>query len=464
MKNPIGILGRLFSRSDAPIVTQLFTHAIGRPLLVHPALGQQLISGYLAGAVDAGGPLEASMEIASGPSGAVGESATVMRQIRVLNVSGGLVPRPVPGVCDPGPVSYAALRDRFDAALADESVAAIVLRVDSPGGLASGLFDLTDHIHANRGIKPIVAVVDDMAYSAAYAIAAACDEVWVTRTGGVGSVGAAAFHVSQAGYNKNVGLEVTPIYSGARKIDFNPHFALSDEAKASAQTELDGLRALFVTSIASYRGIDGDAVSATEAACYTGQAALDVGFADNLGTFADALASLEQRLTSDGAANAAAAGESEAAGTSETEPPADDQPPAATAAAVPPTDQAAPSAEATAAMAMAALAGAVAKAELPADLKVALIARSPQAGEAPDQAVAYASQVLDLCVAAGPGMESLAAEFVGKNLQPEIVRQQLLAAKAEDGPELLTSPPPGAAGGAVNNGRWAATIQRFGGK
>lgn len=474
MKNPIGILGRLFTRSETPLVTQLFTHVMGRPLLVHPALGQQLVGAYLAGAVEAGEPLEASMQIASGS--ASGDGSVVQRQIRVLNISGGLVPRPVPGVCDPGPASYEAIRQRFDAALADDSVAGIVLRVDSPGGLASGLFDLADHVHANRGAKPIVGVVDDMAYSAAFALVAACDEVWVSRTGGVGSVGCAAFHFSQAGYNKNIGLEVTPIYSGAHKIDFNPHFALSDEAKAGAQADVDALRELFVGSVALYRGLSADAVRATEAQCYSGQAGIDVGFATHLGTFGDAMASLESKVSGQAPADDHVDDQAD-----EIDNGGEDVPPAAvpdaTADASAPSQEAnatAPNAtgvasvpnEITAAVALAALVGAARASGLSAELQVALTARSELvgAGEAPEQALAYANSVRDLCVAAGEGMESLAANFVSRNVQLDAVRQQLLAAKAEDGPELQTSPPPGFKGGAVSNGRWAATIVRFGGK
>jgi capsid assembly protease len=471
MKNPFGALGRLFSRSESPLVTQLFTHVMGRPLLVHPALGQQLVAGYLSGAVDAGEPMVSSMQLAGGEGGPVGTGTAVVKEIRVLTISGGLVPRPIPGLCDPGPPSYAAIGQHIDAALADDTVAAIVLRVDSPGGLASGLFDLTDHIHASRGTKPIIGVVDDMAYSAAYALVAACDEIWVTRTGGVGSVGCAAFHFSQAGYNQQIGLEVTPIYSGAHKIDFNPHFPLSDAAKAMAQTDVDGLRTLFVDSVANYRGLSTDVVNGTEAQCYSGQAGIDIGFATHLGTFGDAMASLEASLTGagppadDSTADAAPPADDDVPPTADADESADDeddaqdQPSASTLQVDVELDP-----EMTSAMARGQLAVAAAASSLPSALQVALIKRPLKADQSPAEAVAYASAVQDLCAAAGPDMETLAASFITNDTQLDAVRAQLLAVKAEDGPELQTSPPPGVHGGGANAGRWAATIHRFGGK
>lgn len=468
MKNPFGVLGRLFSRSESPLVTQLFTHVMGRPLLVHPSLGQQLVAGYLSGAVDAGEPMAASMQV-GGEGGAGSASDTVMRQIRVLSISGGLVPRPIPGLCDPGPPSYAAIGQHIDAALEDDTVAAIVLRVDSPGGLASGLFDLTDHIHASRGTKPIIGVVDDMAYSAAYALVAACDEVWVSRTGGVGSVGCAAFHFSQAGYNQQIGLEVTPIYSGSHKIDFNPHFPLSEEAKALAQADVDNLRTLFVESVANYRGLSVDVVSGTEAKTFTGQAGIDLGFATHLGTFGDAMASLEASLTSpprpdDGTASDDSDADDDqppASTATDNQDPEDDQPNPEAAATSP---VAALDSEAARRVALGEFAVTVSTSTLPADLKVALIARPPKEGQSAQEAVAYAAAVNDLCAAAGPDMQTLAASFITNDTQLDAVRAQLLAVKAEDGPELQTSPPPGVHGGGANAGRWTATIHRFGGK
>ena len=84
-------------------------------------------------------------------------------------------------------MSYAAVRDTFDELLNDDAVTSIILRLDTPGGMASGCFDLVDHIFEARGRKPVYALVDDHAYSAGFALASACDEIWISRTGGVGS-------------------------------------------------------------------------------------------------------------------------------------------------------------------------------------------------------------------------------------------------------------------------------------
>lgn len=396
MKNPMTALARMFRRSENPVVTQLYTHAIGRPLLIHPAIGAQVIGAYMAGAVDGGGeivdPLSASQQ---------------SPRVAVLNISGGLVSRPMPGMCDDGPLSYEAIRDAFDASMADDSVTAIVMRMDSPGGMVSGCFDLTDHIHASRGRKPIVAVVDDMAYSAAYAIASACDEIWVSRTGGVGSIGVVAYHVDQSGLNEKVGLKVTPIYAGGHKVDFSPHAPLSDDAREREQGEVDSLYQTFVASVAAYRGMNEDDVRGTDAMTYTGAAAVSAGLADKVGTFRDALASV--MASTDESPSAIAARESAKASAEED----------------------------ARKMAVAAVADAVMAANLSPAIAVALIGSATP--ETVDARIADARAIVTICAAAKLPDEATA--YVAKGVDVETVRAQLQAVTAEDGPELSTSHP-----------------------
>jgi hypothetical protein len=104
----------------------------------------------------------------------------------------------------------------------------------------------------------------------------------------------------------------------------------------------------------------------------------------------------------------------------------------------------------------------VAKSKLPASVSLALIERGSQ-GQTPDAAIAYASSMRDICFAAG--IESVAADYIKSNTPIETARAQLIAAKAEDGPEIVT---------ALSNlagrpgdpalGMWGATIEKFGGK
>ncbi len=283
MQKPTNILARLFSRGQGgPLVSQIYSRVINRPLLVEPGMAETLIDGWLRGGVDAGQG---------------GEPRQVMEKvgnIAVLDVSGPLIARAVEDpMCGTAPVSYENLMLAFDDIEADANITHVVLRLQTPGGEASQVFDLTDRMAGMRGSKTLIAMVDDYAYSGGYGIAAACSEIWVTRTGGVGSVGVVIGHKDVSEQNAQKGVRWTYVHSGAMKVAGNPNEPLSEEARAFMQAESDRIYDLFTGSVAAYRGMEPDAVKATEAGLFFGQQAVDIGLADHVGTFRDLMAELQ---------------------------------------------------------------------------------------------------------------------------------------------------------------------------
>jgi len=193
--------------------------------------------------------------------------------------------------------NYEDVQARFDSALNDSSVDAILLEIDSPGGEAAGAFDLADRIFAARGTKPVWAMANDSAFSAAYAIGSAADKLFLTRTGGVGSIGVLAAHVDQSGYDEKQGVKVTTITAGARKNDFNAHEPLSEDAAGFLQAEVNRLYGIFVDTVARNRSLSGDAVRTTEAALFFGEDAVKAGLADGVGTVESTIRAFASTLT-----------------------------------------------------------------------------------------------------------------------------------------------------------------------
>jgi len=283
MSNPIKLLTRLFNRdSSNQVVTELYAKAMNQPLFVHPGMGEMVIQGYL----------HSDINQMKGDVGRRGENQ-VEATVGVLDISGALVARETPGPCGSGPLSYEEIKTDFDMLLADPAIKTIIGRFDTPGGMAAQNMDLSDHIYGSRGQgTKLIAMVDDMAYSAGFALASAFDEVWITRTGGVGSVGVVSYHVNQSEFNDKMGIKIEYIYAGNQKIDGNPHEALSAEAKSRFQGEVSRLYNIFTATTARNLGLSVDAVKATEAGTFHGERAVEAGFAHKLGTFSDLLQSL----------------------------------------------------------------------------------------------------------------------------------------------------------------------------
>lgn len=215
----------------------------------------------------------------------------------VIPIHGTLVRRTVGLEAESGLTSYAGLAAQLDAAIGNPEASAILLDIDSPGGESGGVFDLADRIRVASQIKPVWAVANDMAFSAAYALASAASRVYVSRTGGVGSIGVIAMHVDQSEKDAQDGVHYTAVFAGDCKNDLNPHEPISSEAHAFLKAEVNRIYGLFVETVARHRDIEPSAVRDTEAGLFFGQAAVAMGLADAVGTFDDALAQLLASLS-----------------------------------------------------------------------------------------------------------------------------------------------------------------------
>lgn len=219
----------------------------------------------------------------------------VVDGVAVISAMGGLVHRTKLAADSSLLIGYNDLAADMEDALAKADVHAIALVMDSPGGEVSGAFELAERIYAARGRKPIVAVADGMAASAAYLAASAADEVVLSATSYVGSIGVVMRHVDFSRALANDGITVSHIFAGEHKIDGNPYQPLPDAVRAALQADIEGLYQMFVQTVAKHRGMDEQAVRDTRAGVYRGVAAVAARLADRIGTVDAVVAELAAR-------------------------------------------------------------------------------------------------------------------------------------------------------------------------
>lgn len=195
-----------------------------------------------------------------------------------------------------GGVSVEKLTNDIRELLSDDSVSAIVLQIDSPGGSVNGIKELTDEIYNARGIKPIIAVADSLAASAAYSIASAADEVVVTPSGSVGSIGVYCAHMDYSKMEDQVGRKTTLISAGKYKVEGNPFEPLSESARDALQQDVDEHYRMFVDSVARNRGASSEAVrnGYGEGRVLSAEKAVAAGLADRVATLDAVIAELIQ--------------------------------------------------------------------------------------------------------------------------------------------------------------------------
>lgn len=217
--------------------------------------------------------------------------------VAVLPLFGTIFPRANLMTETSGATSAERWGAKFRAALADTNVGAIVIDVDSPGGAVQGIDELGAEIYKARGAKPIVAVANHLAASAAYWLATAADELVVAPSGEVGSIGVFAAHEDISRAEDAGGVKTTLISAGKYKVEGNPYEPLSEEARAAIQARVDEFYGMFTRAVARNRGVSADAVrdGFGEGRVVGARDAVRLGMADRVATLDEVIAGMQRR-------------------------------------------------------------------------------------------------------------------------------------------------------------------------
>jgi ClpP class serine protease len=225
---------------------------------------------------------------------------------------GAAIPPIADNVRGPGSVAIVPIRGPIDAAgygcedyesicmrVADAcatDAVCIVLDIDSPGGVVTGLFEAASQIRemCSQAGKRLVAYVSGQCCSAAYALACAAESITTCSTGLVGSIGVVDCRVDVSRSNEAAGVRYSVVSSGARKTDGHPCVAVSDGELAARQRVVDDMAGVFFAHVQSARGID---VSLQQANVYVGESARAAMLADSVLGYRDFLAALAGPVT-----------------------------------------------------------------------------------------------------------------------------------------------------------------------
>jgi ClpP class serine protease len=159
--------------------------------------------------------------------------------------------------------------------------AAVVLCIDSPGGVVSGLNETVFAMQRakRRAGIPVHVFANELAASAAYALSCVGDDITLPPSAIVGSIGVISMMVDQVGADEKDGFNVVTLTSGARKADGHPHVRIDDDAIAAEQERVDQLAVQFFALVKKARGIDAKPL---EASLYLGDKAVKAGLADDV--------------------------------------------------------------------------------------------------------------------------------------------------------------------------------------
>ncbi|WP_316206000.1 S49 family peptidase [Bradyrhizobium sp. SZCCHNR3058] len=220
------------------------------------------------------------------------ERATRRGNVAVIDVAGPLFKRANLMTTFCGATAYETVRRDLQAAMDNASVSAILLNIHSPGGEAAGVAELASAINEVRGRKRIVSYAGDQAASAAFWIGTASDEFLIGPTAALGSMGVVAGYRDTSAQDAARGIKTIEFVSSQspyKRVDLN-----TQEGRDRVQARVDAMAAVFVETVASYRGVSVEHALEHfgQGDVLIGRAAVDAGMADGIATFEQVLASL----------------------------------------------------------------------------------------------------------------------------------------------------------------------------
>ena len=215
-------------------------------------------------------------------------------KIVIVEVEGMLINARAGGFLQPTENKVSLFTQQLRKAAEDDSVKAVVLRVNSPGGTVTAtdtMYEILKEFREETG-KPVVASIQEVAASGGYYVSCGADEIVAQPTSVVGSIGVIFNAVEFSGAMRKLGITAEAIKSGPLKDMGSPFKALAKEEKDVMQGMVDEYYGRFVNVVTSNRPVvtgDERVKLATDGRVFSGQNAAALGLVDRLGRLEDAI-------------------------------------------------------------------------------------------------------------------------------------------------------------------------------
>ncbi|HKI51016.1 MAG TPA: signal peptide peptidase SppA [Geothermobacteraceae bacterium] len=186
--------------------------------------------------------------------------------------------------------SSRAVNERLIDLREDDSVKAIILRIDSPGGAVGPSQEIYTEVKRAAKVKPVVASMGSVAASGGYYIAAPAQRILANPGSITGSIGVIMEFTNIEELLGKVGLKSQVVKSGEHKDIGSPTRPMTEKDRRIIQALIDDVHRQFMTAVAEGRKMDLNKVEAlADGRVFTGNQALKAGLVDELGNLQDAI-------------------------------------------------------------------------------------------------------------------------------------------------------------------------------
>lgn len=211
-------------------------------------------------------------------------------KILLVDIS-GLISEEEEGVSgEPGLV--ARIKEELTKASKDDSIKAVILRINSPGGTVTASDIIYHEVmrYKEKNNVKVIASVMDLGASGAYYVAQSADKIVAHPTSVLGSIGVIMIKLDVEDLLGKIGVEATPIKSGDKKDMGSPFRALTSDEREIFQSVIDSMHMRFLNVIVKGRGIELERVKKiADGRIYTAEQAKALGLVDDIGYLDDAI-------------------------------------------------------------------------------------------------------------------------------------------------------------------------------
>lgn len=222
-------------------------------------------------------------------------------KVGILSISGSLVDGEASYGRYYGVVGYDDIVGAAARLYSDPDVERVLVRIDSPGGMVDGIMDAGEALKRYSQTKPTLVYTGSMAASGGYWLATSFDaEIHVGPTAQLGSIGVVSVHTDLSGAYEAMGVKKTVLRSGENKARMNSIEPLTPELKAAEERKMADVHAIFRKHVGLGRpNLDASQLlEVTDGSLFLGKQAKEVGLADGVATFGQALKLLDSQIPS----------------------------------------------------------------------------------------------------------------------------------------------------------------------
>jgi protease-4 len=227
-----------------------------------------------------------------------GSSSAAGANVGLVELSGPIADEGEAGALGASTRGARNIIEELEKARRDDTIKAVVLRVNSPGGSAAASQEIYQAVRRLKETKPVICSMGDVAASGGYYVAAACDEIYANGSTITGSIGVITQLVNIHELIKKYGVSAPAITSGKFKAAGNPFQPLAPAERELCRTMIMNVYQQFVNDVVTGRQgklTKAQVLKLADGRVYTGQQAKANKLIDQLGGLHEAVKAAAQR-------------------------------------------------------------------------------------------------------------------------------------------------------------------------